>query len=383
MARKALISICLMLSIFGAISAFAAEASTIKIGAILAVTGPNAPLGEPEKKTLEMLVEEANKAGGIAGKKIELIIMDSAGDSAKAVSAAKQLIEESQVLAIIGPSTSGESLNIKTICDKGETILLSCAANEGIVKPVAKWVFKTPQMDAFAVLRIFETMKKMGISKIGLVTSNSGFGQGGRAVVEKLAPENGITIVIKEEYVKDATDLTGVLAKVKAQNVQAVVNWSTEPAQAIIAQNMKQIGFDVPLFQSHGFGNISYVRSAGKAAEGIIFPCGRLLVADALPASNPQKQVLMGYKNAYEGRYKEPVSTFGGHAYDAFLILTEAIKKAGGTDKAKVRDAIEGIKGLAGTAGIFNFSATDHNGLTIDSFEMLTVKNGEFVVYQK
>jgi branched-chain amino acid transport system substrate-binding protein len=146
---------------------------------------------------------------------------------------------------------------------------------------------------------------------------------------------------------------------------------------------MKQLAFDVPLFQSHGFGNISYVQAAGKAAEGIIFPCGRLLVADGLAANHPQKQVLTAYKSEYVAKFKEDVSTFGGHAYDAFLILTEAIKKAGSIDKAKVRDAIEGIKGLAGTAGVFSFSPTDHNGLTIESFEMLTVKDGEFVVYQK
>ena len=383
MSRKAFFLTCVILAfcVLSAGTVFAAD--TVKIGAILAVTGPNAPLGGPEAKTPQMLVDDTNKAGGILGKQIELFLMDSQGDADKAVSFARKLIDENGVLAIIGPSTSGESLKIKSLADENETILLSCAANAGIVNPVAKWVFKTPQMDAFAVQRIFDTMKSLGITKIGVVSSNSGFGQGGKGVLLKMAPDSGITVVTAEEYDKEATDLTGVLSKIKAQNVQAVVNWSTEPAQAIVAKNMKQLAFDVPLFQSHGFGNISYVQAAGKAAEGIIFPCGRLLVADTLAASSPQKKVLSAYKAAYTAKYKEDVSTFGGHAYDAFLILTEAIKKAGGTDKAKVRDAIEGIKGLAGTAGIFNFSATDHNGLTIDSFEMLTVKNGEFVVYQK
>jgi branched-chain amino acid transport system substrate-binding protein len=361
-------------------NAFAAD--TIKLGAILAVTGPNAPLGGPEAKTLQMIVDDANKAGGILGQKIELTLLDSQGNADKAVSFARKLIDEDKVLAIIGPSTTGESLKIKSLVDESETILFSLSANAGVVNPVAKWVFKTPQMDAFAVTRIFDTMKKLGITKIGVINSNSAFGQGGKAVVTSLAPAAGITILISEEYDKDSTDLTGVLTKVKGQNVQAVVNWSTEPAQAIVAKNMKQIGLDVPLFQSHGFGNISYVKAAGLAAEGIIFPCGRLLMADVLPASHPQKQVLTTYKKAYEAKFGEAVSTFGGHAYDAFLILTEAIKKAGSTDKYKVRDAIEGIKGLAGTGGIFSFSPTDHNGLTIDSFEVLTVKNGEFVLYQ-
>jgi branched-chain amino acid transport system substrate-binding protein len=215
------------------------------------------------------------------------------------------------------------------------------------------------------------------------VVSNTGFGQGGKAQLEKLAPVNGITLAVTEVYESTATDLTGVLTKVKAQDVQAVVNWSVEPAQSLVPKNMKQMGFEVPLFQSHGFGNINYVKMAGKAADGILFPAGRLLVADALPAGHPQKQVLTAYKKEYEAMFKEDVSTFGGHAYDAFLLLTEAVKRAGSVDRGKVRDAIEGLKGVAGTAGIFNFSPTDHNGLTMDAFEMLTVKNGEFALYKK
>jgi branched-chain amino acid transport system substrate-binding protein len=381
MARRVGIGfICLLVLAAAAFPLFAADASTIKIGAILAVTGPAANLGLPEARTLEMIVEEANKAGGIIGRKIELLIKDSQGNAEKAISFAKQLVEEEGVLAIIGPTTSGESMKLKGYADENEQILISCAAAETIVNPVAKWVFKTPQMDSFAALMIFNEMKKMGISRIGAVVSNTGFGQGGKAQLEKLAPENGITLAITEVYDATAGDFTGVLTKVKAQNVQAVVNWSVEPAQSIVPKNMKQMGFDVPIFQSHGFGNIRYAEAAGKAAEGILFPCGRLLVADVLPASHPQKKLLSEYKKAYEARFKEDVSTFGGHAYDAFLILSEAVKKAGSTDKVKVRDAIEGLKGLVGTAGIFSFSPKDHNGLTMDAFEMLTVKNGAFVL---
>ncbi len=358
------------------------EPETVKVGAILAVTGPASFLGAPESKTLKMLVEELNSKGGINGVKIELIIKDSGASAEKAISFAKQLIEEEQVFAIIGPSTSGETMQIKNIAEEGKTILLSCAAAETIVNPVAKYVFKTPQKDSFAAQRIFQTMKEMGITKIGVVVANSGFGKGGKAQLEKYAPEHGIEIVIAETYDRSATDLTSVLTKVKAQGVQAVVNWSIVPAQSIIPKNMRQLGMDVPLFQSHGFGNIKYVEAAGEAAEGIIFPCGRLLVADVLSSGNPQKDVLVKYMKDYESKYNEAPSTFGGHAYDAFIILVEAIKKAG-ADREKARDAIENIKGLAGTGGVFNFSAQDHNGLGMDSFEMLTVKNGKFVLYKK
>ncbi|GAB4373439.1 MAG: ABC transporter substrate-binding protein [Deltaproteobacteria bacterium] len=356
-------------------------AEPIRVGAILAVTGPASFLGGPESRTLEMLAEEVNAAGGINGHKVELFIMDSGANPEKAVSFAKQLIEEKKVLAILGPSTSGETMKIKGIAEEAQTILLSCAAAEVIVNPVAKWVFKTPQKDSDAIQAIFNQMKKMKITKIGVLSGNTGFGKAGKGQIEKLAPENGITIVANEVYDKKSNDLTAEVTKVKAAGAEAILNWSIVPAQSIVIKNARQIGFQGPIFQSHGFGNIKYVAAAGPAAEGVIFPAGRLLVADVLPDSNPQKAVLVKYKKDYESKYKEDVSTFGGHAWDAFMILKAAIEKAGSTDKEKVRDAIENLKGFVGTGGVFNFSPEDHNGLSIDAFELQTVKDGKFAVY--
>jgi branched-chain amino acid transport system substrate-binding protein len=377
---------CRMMMVVLALSLVATPAvmaETLKVGAILAVTGPAAFLGGPEVRTIEMLADEVNQAGGINGNKIELIVKDSGGSPEKAISFAKQLIEEEQVVAVIGPSTSGESMAVKKLFEESRTPLLSCAAAEVIVNPVASYVFKTPQSDSFAVRRIFMTMQEMGISKIAVLAGNTGFGKAGKEQLQAIAPTMGIEIVEAEVYDKDANDLSAVVAKIKANPaVQAVVNWSIVPAQAIVAKNMRQAGWDVPLFQSHGFGNIKYVESAGVAAEGIIFPAGRLLVADKLPADHPQKQLLTKYKADYEGKFKEQASTFGGHAYDAFVILMAAIAN-GGTDQQSIRDEIEKIQGLPGTAGIFNFSATDHNGLDLESFEMVTVKDGAFVPYEK
>jgi len=361
-----------------------AAANTIKIGAIFSQTGPASFLGAPEVKTVQMLADQLNAKGGVLGQKIELIIKDSAGSPERAVSFAKQLIEEEQVLAIIGPSTSGETMQIKPICEENKMILVSCAAAETIVNPLAKYVFKTPQKDSQAVAWIYKTMKEKGITKIAVVTGNDGFGAAGKKQLEDIAKTDGLEILISEVYDKGATDLTDILTKVKGTaGVQAVVNWSIVPAQSIVAKNMKQIGLNVLLFQSHGFGNPKYVEQAGVAAEGILFPAGRLLVVDDLPASHPQKALLAAYKKDYESKFKEDVSTFGGHAYDALLIMVEGIKKAGSTDRDKVRDAIENLKGFVGTAGIFNYSATDHTGLGLDAFEMLTVKNGKFTLYKK
>ena len=356
-------------------------AEPIRVGAILAVTGPASFLGGPEAKTLEMLAEQINAKGGVDGHKIELFIMNSEGRPEKAVSFAKQLIEEKKVLAIIGPSTSGETMQIKGLAENSKTILLSCAAAEVIVNPVAKWVFKTPQKDSDAIQAIFNQMNRMNISRIGVLSGNTGFGKAGKAQIEKLAPESGITIVASEVYDKSATDLTAEVTKLKAADVQAILNWSIVPAQSIVIKNARQIGFVGAIFQSHGFGNIKYVEAAGPAANGVIFPAGRLLVANQLPDSNPQKPVLVKYKNDYETRYKETASTFGGHAYDAFMILVRAIGDAGSTDKEKVREKIETMRGFIGTGGVFDFSVQDHNGLGIDAFELLTVKNGKFAIY--
>jgi branched-chain amino acid transport system substrate-binding protein len=360
--------------------AFAQAAEPLKIGAILSVTGPASFLGAPEAKTLEMLVAETNKTGGVMGRQVQLIIKDSGASPEKAFSFAKQLIDEDKVFAIIGPSTSGETMKIKGVAEAGKTILLSCAAAEDIVNPVAKWVFKTPQKDSDAVIKIFQEMKKMKISRIGVLSGNDGFGNAGKGQIEKLAPQYGITLAANEVYDAKASDLTAEVTKIKAANVQAIINWSVVPAQAIVIKNARQIGITVPIFQSHGFGNIKYVQAAGAAAEGVLFPAGRLLVADVLPKSNPQKALLVNYSKDYESKYKEQPSTFGGHAYDAYTILLKAIAQAKSTDKEAVRTAIEHLKGFVGTGGIFNFSPTDHNGLNVDAFEMLTVKNGKFTV---
>lgn len=361
----------------------AAESGPLKIGALFSITGPASFLGAPEEKTARMLIEKLNASGGINGRKVQLIIKDTGASPEKAVSFARQLIEEEKVLAIIGPSTSGETMQIKGLCEENKTLLVSCAAAEVIVNPVAKYVFKVPQKDSQAVLWIFKTAKDKGITRLAVLSSNDGFGSAGKKQLEDLAKQEGMEILVSEVYDKQATDLTDILTKVKAKpGVQAVVNWSIVPAQSIVAKNMRQLGLEIPLFQSHGFGNLRYVQQAGVAAEGILFPAGRLLVVDDLPDAHPQKALLATYKKDYESRYQEDASTFGGHAYDAVLVVIEALKKANSTDPEKVRTTLENLTGVVGTAGVFNYSATDHTGLGMDAFEMLTVKNGKFAVYK-
>lgn len=357
-----------------------------KIGCILAFTGPASWLGEPERRTALWLENKINKAGGINGHPLKLLIEDTKGDPTTAVLAAKKLLKEG-VLAIVGPSTSGESMAVVPIMEEAEQLLVSCAAAEAIVHDSKtdkerKWIFKTPQKDSHVVQKIYGHMKKAGITKVAIITDTTGFGAQGREQLKKYAPEFGITIVSDETYGPKDTDLTPQLTKIKGTEAQAIVNWSILPAQTTVMKNRIQLGITIPLYQSHGFGNTKYAAAAGDAAEGVIFPCGRVLVAELLGKKHPQKKLLVEYKKAYESQYKEDVSTFGGHALDALNLVVAALK-ASGADKDKMRTFIENKKGFIGTGGIFNFSPTDHTGLGLDSLEMLTVKKGKFDLYKK
>jgi len=384
--KKILIILTLLLTFTTAISLEAkdkkkdkSKVESYKIGGVFAITGPASFLGEPERNTMNMIVEMVNEQGGINGIPLEAVIEDSVGDETKSVNAVKKLINSDKVLAIIGTTRSGTTMAVIPIVEKAEIPLISCAAAETIVNPVKKWVFKTPQLDRHAADRIYGTMRDRGISRVAIMSATTGFGSAGRKQLQNLASKYGMKIVADETYGPKDTDMTAQLTKIKGTNAQAVVNWSIVPAQAIVAKNMRQLGMVIPLYQSHGFGNIKYVQAAGAAAEGIIFPAGRLLAVDTVPESNPQQKVLVEYKTLYEGKFDDPVSTFGGHAWDATWILIEALKKAG-ADKEGIRDHIENTKGFVGTGGVFNFSSTDHCGLTPEAFEMLTVKNGKFVV---
>jgi branched-chain amino acid transport system substrate-binding protein len=361
----------------------AAAGGEYHVGCIFAITGKASWLGEPERNTAEMIAKEINDAGGVNGKKLVLHIEDDQGDNTQAVNAANKLIKKDKVCAIIGPSTSGTSMAIVPIAQEAQIPLISCAGAAVIVEPVAerKWVFKVPQKDSDCVKRIYDHMTSKGIKNIGIITSTSGFGGAGRDQLKKIAVEYNINIVADETYDPTATDMTAQVMNIKNAGAQAVVNWSIEPAQSIVPQNMKQLKMTIQLYQSHGFGNVKYAEACGDASEGIIFPAGRLLAVDTVADDNPQKKVLVDYRDKYEKTYKDKVSTFGGHAYDSLWILVNALKKVG-DDRAKLRDEIEKTE-FVGTAGIFKFSPTDHCGLDKTAFELLTVKNCKFVVLKE
>ncbi len=382
MLKKALT--CLIaLALFVGLAVIACAAEPIRIGAIFSVTGPASFLGEPERNTAKMLEEDINKSGGLLGRKVEIIVYDDETDATKAVTAVGRLIKKDQVVAIVGPSTSGSTLAIVPKAEEAKIPLVSCAAAKKIVDPVKKWVFKTPASDILAVKKIFTDLKKNRITRIAILTASDAYGAGGREDIKELVPKSGLAIVADEVYGPKDTDMTAQLTKIKGTDAQAIVCWGTNPGPAVVARNRVQLGITIPLYMSSGVASKKFIELAGAAnAEGVLLPAGRLIVEDQVPANQPQKKVLSGYIKEYESKYKQPVSTFGGHAWDAVMLVFQAIRDAKSSNPSAIRDALEKIKGFQGTAGEFNFSEKDHNGLTEEAFVMVKIHNGDWEMFK-
>jgi len=352
----------------------------IRVGAFLAITGPASFLGDPENKTLEMLVEQINAAGCVNGRKLQLISYDSAGDAEKARTFTKRLIEQDKVDVLIGGSSTGETMAAVPLAEQASIPFISLAGAVVIIEPVKKWVFKTPHTDRMACQKVFVDMKARGFTKAALISGSGGFDKSMRAECIKVAPKYDMQIVADETYGAADTDMTAQLTKIKGSGAQAVMNPGFGQGPAIVTRNYRQVGLTQPLYQSHGVASKEYIKLSGEAAEGVRLPAAALLVSELLPANDPQKPVVTKYRADYEAKYKSDVSTFGGHAYDGLMIYVNAVKAAGSTDKAKVRDAIEATKGYVGTGGIVNMSPTDHLGLDLSAFRMLEIRNGTWTL---
>src|SRR3990172_8026910 len=354
-----------------------------KVGAIFSITGPGSSLGIPERDTALMLETSINAKGGIKGPDgklhpLKMVIYDDASDETKAVLAAKKLIDEDKVTAIVGTTLSGTSLAILDTVQKAEVPLVSCAAAIKIVEPVAerKWVFKTPQSDFLIVGVLVDYLKSKGLTKVGWLNVDYAFGQLGWIEFEKAAQKAGLTIVANEKFGQKDVDMTAQLTRVKAANPQAVVIWSIPPSASVATKNFADLGLKMPLFQSHGVGNMTFIKLAGPASNGVTFPAGKLLVAEQLPDGDVQKPLLLASAREFEAK-DSPRNTFGGHAWDAVQIVAKALEKAG-TDRAGVRAAIEGARNFVGITGVFNFSAGDHNGLDRRAVTMMQITDGQW-----
>jgi branched-chain amino acid transport system substrate-binding protein len=369
------------LAVLGVATAATAE---IRIGATVSETGPAAFLGDPEAKTLKMMVEKLNAAGGINGEKIALTLYDDGGDPNKARTFATRLIEDDEVVAIIGGTTTGTTMSIIPAAEDAEIPFISLAGAIEIIDPVKEWVFKTPHTDRMACQKIFEDMKAQGITKIGMISGTDGFGASMREQCLKVVGDYGIEVLADESYGPSDADMTPQLTNIKnTAGVEAVLNPGFGQGPSIVTRNYRQLAVGLPLYQSHGVASKGFIDLAGpEAAEGVRLPGTAMLVGELLPDDDPQKAAVVDYLHEYETAYGEPPSTFGGYAHDAFAILVDAIARAGSAEPEAIRQAIEETKGLAGTTGVVTMTPEDHLGFDLSAFRMLEIKDGDWTLIE-
>lgn len=357
--------------------AFSAQAADpIRIGSFLSASGPAAFLGDPEKQVLELYVDKINAAGGINGRPLELIVYDDGGRADKALSFAKRLLSNDRVDVIVGGSTTATTMASVKLIEGAGVPFISLAGAVVIIDPVKKWVFKTAHTDRMAAEKVMQDMKKRGLSRLALLSESSGFGKSGRTQTLLAAELMGIEIVADETYGPKDTDVTAQLTNIKGNaDAEALLVFGFGQGPAIVTKNYQQLGMTTPLYQSHGVASKAFLDLTGAAAEGMRLPVTGVLIADQLP-QGPQRAVLESFIAEYSAKYGSEPSAFAGHAYDGLYLMVEAIRRAGTIDKASVRDALEATEGFVGITGEFNFSASDHMGLSLDAFHMVEIRNG-------
>lgn len=368
------------LALAGLAPAPSAAQAPIKLGAVLATQGAPAFLGDPEAKVLKLYVEKMNAEGGILGRKIDLVLYETNGAAADAATFAKRLIAQDNVDFIIGGSTTGETMAMAPEVERAGVPFISLGGASVIVEPVKKWIFKVPQTDRAAVEKVYIDMKQRQAKKVGLLAGSGGFDKSCTDNARQLAKTHGLTIAADETHGPQDTDMTPQWTKIKNAGVDAVLYCGFGASSVVVTKNYAQLGLKIPFYHNHGSASSRWIQGSGAAAEGVRLPAEPVLVARQLPDRDPQKAIGVAFADAYKARYNEEPSTFAGYAYDALLLMADAIKRAGGTDKAKVRDALEKTKGLVGATGIFTMSPTDHNGVDVKSFRMVEVRNGAWRV---
>jgi len=352
-----------------------------RIGAILSLTGTYAGLGEPEKNTLEMEVERINAAGGVDGHPIEIAYEDDATDAAKAQAAAVRLIEQEDVVAIIGATGTGQSMAMRADIARAGIPQVSIAGGTVITKDFSEWVFQTPWSNSLVVPFTLNYLKVKGVTKIALITDTGGFGADGLAVLQEEAPKAGLSVVESQTFNPGDTDMTGQLTKIKASDAQAVVLWNAGKEAAIVAKNMQQLNMGLPLYGGHGNARSEFIEGAGSAAEGFHFAAGKVLIPSSYGEGTEGYSVATDFIDRYTERYGKGPDTFAGHAYDALHLIVEALDRLDeGFAPADLRAEIEATNGFVGIGGVFTFSPTDHNGLSEADLVMYDVKNGEWVL---
>lgn len=356
-------------------------ADDIKIGGLLETSGFVASLGQPALEGAQLAVDQVNAAGGIKGRKVSLVNINTESDNTKTVSALKRLTTQENVIAIIGPSSSGSNFAVVDAVERAKIPMIGIGATRGIVLPPErrKYTFLAPLTDVVVQSVMLQDMKKRGITKIAMLHSDVAFGTSASDSLEKLVKDYGITLVDNETFGNGDTDMTPQLTKIRGAAPQATVIWATGPGLAIATRNYRALGIKAPLYLTHAANDFNFLRLAGDAANGVLLPSSKIYVAGELPDSDPQKRVLTSFSAAYQAKYGHPPATFAGNGYDAAMLLIDAIRRAGDKPEA-IRDALENVQDYVGVTARYTYGPQDHFGTRPDSVEMLTVEQGKFTL---
>jgi len=365
------------LSAVTAFSGAVLAAETIKIGAPLILSGPGAFAGEASKQTLEMLVTDLNAKGGIDGRQVEMVYYDTEGKPDVAVRVINRLVKSDEVDAVLGPIASWEAVAVKQVLDRAGVPTLMLSATRASVDPQTDCMFKLPVDDAIVVSRIYKYLTEKGLSKVAVISTSDGFGDGGHRELEAQAEAAGIDIVFDERFSMEDTDLAPLLNKVRRSDAEVLINWSSSRAPVTVTNTVRQVGLDIPLIHSHAALSPAVLAGAGDNAEGMLSAGAKFEAGPNLPDSDPQKPVIVDYREAYEAAVGKEPNQFGAGAFDAFSILTAAIAEAG-TEPDALCNAIEATSGYVGLGGIYTYSATDHAGLATDSVLIYQVMDGRW-----
>ncbi len=353
----------------------------IVIGAIVSATGPGSALGEQERNVLQMEEDLINAKGGVLGRPLKIVVEDDKSDPKEAVTAANKLLQQDKAVALIAATTSSSTLAVKEIAaQEGIPQIAMAAANDVTDKEPNQWIWRTPQKDALAVERALDYIaNSLKVKKVAVLHDENAFGSSGNAEIAKQAPGKGLEVVASESYKTNDTDMTAQLTKIKGENPEVLVVWGTNPGPALAAKNMKQLGMTIPYVGSHGIANRTFIELAGDAAEGVVFPGGRLLVPSSI-TDPKQKEVTEAFIHDYEYTYSAQPNPFAGYAFEAITILADAITRAGSTDAAAIQLALNSTTGFPGPDGIYNYSATDHDGLVASDMIMVKIEGGTWIL---
>jgi branched-chain amino acid transport system substrate-binding protein len=350
----------------------------IRIGTFLSVTGQAAFLGSAEHNAIEMLADEVNKSGGVNGRPIELVFYDSKSSAKDAVNIVRRLIDQDDVDLVLGGSTTGETMAVIPFVEEAKVPYMAISGAAVIVQPVKKYVFKTPHTEEMSLEKIYTRASKDGLLKIALLSGAGGYDQSCRSSAKAMAAKFGITLVADEQHGSGDTDMTAQLTNMRSSGADAILYCGFGAPASIVAKNYRQLGIKQRLIMTHGAASRTYIETSDGAAEGSWVTGSALLAYKDLKQDDPIYDITKKFVESYRAIYKEDPGTFAGYGYDALLLTIEAIKKAGSTDKEKLRDALEQLQGVPGTNGVYTFSPTDHLGFSASALRMLEVKDAQF-----